>query len=491
MTRSKNTPPNGAAIRTALGHPVIDSDAHVVECEFALVDTLKEVAGAKIAGRFDEALRTYAMQRWYHADEPTRRQQRVGRPSFWHIPANTLDRATAMLPGLMRKRLDEFGIDFAVVYTTLGLSFIHMADDEMRRALCRAINKLNADTFREHRTRLTPAALIPMRTPQEAIEEIHYAVKTLGMKPITVSGHEWPTYPKVLADAPDLARYARYIDYLVLDSEYDYDPVWRKCIEHGVVPTSHVGTYGGPTHGSISNYTFNHAGHFAAGADMFCRALLLGGVPKRFPALKFAFLEGGVGWASMLYNSLVERWEKRNGKEILRSLDPARVDRQQMAALFREYGGSILAAKADAIAKEEGSMLEPPEDRSKIDDFAACGVTTREQLRDQFVNNFYFGCEGEDRMTAMAFDRRFNHMHIQLNAMFSSDLGHWDVPSMAEVMEETYELVEHEIVEKADFRKFVFSNAARMYTSMNPDFFKGTVVEEAVAKETGRVGETV
>ncbi len=27
MTRSKNTPPNGAAIRNALGHPVIDSDA--------------------------------------------------------------------------------------------------------------------------------------------------------------------------------------------------------------------------------------------------------------------------------------------------------------------------------------------------------------------------------------------------------------------------------------------------------------------------------
>jgi len=69
MTRSKNTQPNGAAIRSALAHPVIDSDAHVVECEFALIDTLKEVAGPKIAGRFDEALRTYAMQRWYHADD--------------------------------------------------------------------------------------------------------------------------------------------------------------------------------------------------------------------------------------------------------------------------------------------------------------------------------------------------------------------------------------------------------------------------------------
>src|SRR5260221_11518315 len=124
------------------------------------------------------------MQGCYHADEPTRLQQRVGRPSFWHIPANTLDRATAMLPGLMRERLDEFGIDFAVVYTTLGLSFIHMTDHDMRRALCRALNKLNADVFAEHRTRMTPVALIPMHTPEAALEEMRFAVNTLGMKAI-------------------------------------------------------------------------------------------------------------------------------------------------------------------------------------------------------------------------------------------------------------------------------------------------------------------
>ena len=28
-------------------------------------------------------------------------------------------------------------------------------------------------------------------------------------------------------------------------------------------------------------------------------------MPKRFPALKFAFLEGGAGWASQLYNTIV------------------------------------------------------------------------------------------------------------------------------------------------------------------------------------------
>ena len=469
---------DGAAIRAALKHPIIDSDAHVVECEFALIDTLKEVAGADMADRFESALGQHAMQRWYHADEETRRKQRIGRPSFWHVPAETRDRATAMLPGLMHKRLDEFGIDFAVVYTTLGLSFIHMTDHEMRRALCRALNKLNADVFAEHRRRMAPVALIPMHTPEAALEEMRYAVNTLGMNAITISGHEW----RPVAGSPG----ERYIDYLALDSEYDYDPVWRECIKLGVVPTSHVGTYGGPTHGSISNYTFNHAGHFAAGADMFCRALLLGGVPKRFPELKFAFLEGGVGWANMLYNTLMERYKKRNAKEIRRTLDPARTDRAQMADYFRQYGGRILAPKAGQIARGEGHMLGQPEDPAHIDDFAACGVSGTRELAGQFVNGFYFGCEGEDRLTALAFDPKFNFYGEQLRALFSSDLGHWDVPDMSAVLEETHELVDLGLLQPADFRKFVFSNSAQMYTAMNPNFFKGTIVEEAVAAETGQ-----
>jgi len=227
-------------------------------------------------------------------------------------------------------------------------------------------------------------------------------------------------------------------------------------------------------------------GHFAAGADMFCRALLLGGVPKRFPQLKFAFLEGGVGWANMLYNTLMERYKKRNAKEIRRTLDPARTDRAQMADYFRQYGGRILAAKADQIARSEGHMLGQPEDPAHIDDFAACGVSGTRELAGQFVNSFYFGCEGEDRLTALAFDPKFNFYGEQLRAMFSSDLGHWDVPNMSEVLEETHELVDLGLLQPADFRKFVFSNSAQMYTAMNPDFFKGTIVEEAVAAEAGQ-----
>ena len=33
---------------------------------------------------------------------------------------------------------------------------------------------------------------------------------------------------------PELAKYAQWIDMYGIDSAYDYDPVWAKCLELGV-----------------------------------------------------------------------------------------------------------------------------------------------------------------------------------------------------------------------------------------------------------------
>jgi hypothetical protein len=60
-------------------------------------------------------------------------------------------------------------------------------------------------------------------------------------------------------------------------------------------------------------------------------------------------------------------------------------------------------------------------------------------------------------------------------------VGHFDVVDMSEVLEEAHELLEEGLMTQDDFRQFVFTNAASLHTSLNPDFFKGTVVEEAVA----------
>ena len=65
--------------------------------------------------------------------------------------------------------------------------------------------------------------------------------------------------------------------------------------------------------------------------------------------------------------------------------------------------------------------------------------------------------------------------------MFGSDVAHWDVPDMAEVLEEAWEMVDHGWIGAADFEEFTFTNPVRFYTGTNPDYFKGTVVEDAVA----------
>jgi len=52
---------------------------------------------------------------------------------------------------------------------------------------------------------------------------------------------------------------------------------------------------------------------------------------------------------------------------------------------------------------------------------------------------------------------------------------------MREVTHEAHELVDKGIIGEDDFRRFVFENPGRMWLGMNPDFFKGTIVEEAAS----------
>src|SRR5579859_5502664 len=63
-------------------------------------------------------------------------------------------------------------------------------------------------------------------------------------------------------------------------------------------------------------------------------------------------------------------------------------------------------------------------------------------------------------------------VRARLNAIFSSDIGHWDVPDITEVTEEAHELVDKGLIAEGDFRDFVFGNPVRLWAGMNPDFFK-------------------
>jgi predicted TIM-barrel fold metal-dependent hydrolase len=479
-------------IRRRLNHPILDSDGHWLEFEPAFLDYLKDVAGAEMVTQYQSWQRNRSIGVWYRLTPEERRDMRALRPIWWGVATkNTLDRATATLPKLLYERLDETGIDFTVIYPSLGLFAPRIDDADLRRAACRAFNKFSADSFRDYSDRMTPAAIIPMHTPQEALEELDYAVNTLGLKTLFMADYAMRPIPYVERKfGEEAGRFAYWLDFFTLDSQYDYDPVWAKCVELKVVPGFHSqGFWGGRA--SPSNFVYNHIGHFAAAGEAMCRGLFMGGVTRRFPSLKFAFLECGVGWGVTLYSDLIGHWEKRNIKA-MENYDPANLDEELFVDLCRQYGGRIFEGRLNDAIRRASAGLSSREDPAMLDEFAPCRINDKREIKDLFVPHFYFGCEADDPVTAWAFDTKKNPYGAKLNAIFSSDIGHWDVVDIRGVTAEAYELIEHGLLNEDEFRDFMFTNAVRMWGSTNPDFFKGTVVESEAAKvlSAGKPGTT-
>jgi predicted TIM-barrel fold metal-dependent hydrolase len=472
-----------AAIRAHLSHPVIDSDGHHVEYGPRVRDYVKQLAGTQMADRVGPALEgTIASSRWYRETPEQRREFWTKRSPFWGLPTkNTLDLATSLFPKLMYERLDEMGLDFCVLYPSLGLVAGHFEDAEVRTATCRAVNTYCAEIWGEHRDRIAPVATIPMNTPQEAVAELEHAVNVLGMRAVLMPSYVKRPIPAA-CQYPKAAPYAFWLDTFGIDSEYDYDPVWAKCQELKVVPSFHSHGEGWGSRTSISNYVYNHIGHFASSADAVCKSLFLGGVTRRFPQLRFSFLEGGVGWARSLFADLIGHWEKRN-INALANYDPANIDQELLAELSRRYGGKVLGGRESVKGREVVGTR--PGDPS--DDFEHCAIASKEDFRERFLRPFFFGCEADDPITASAFDARRNPLSARLNAIYGSDIGHFDVPDMSEVTAEAFEAVEHGCMTEDDFRDFVFVNPIRLWTALNPDFFKGTTVESAVASYLAQV----
>ena len=468
-------------LHSRLSHPIIDADGHWLEYAPIMRDEFRRIGGDAAVEAYDIA--SQRVPNSLKLSLPERRRRRVGQEAFWGSPcANVLDRATAMLPRLMYERLDDLGIDFCVVYPTAGLGYHRMQDTRQRRAICRAYNVFAADQFRGLEDRVIPAAIIPMYTPEEAIEEIEFASKQLGYKVIMVGGLMRRPIPALLEEKPDAAKLVEWYDVVGIDSDHDYDPVWAKCRELKIAPSFHNGARSILLRNSPSNFCYNHIGHFASAGHAVCKALFFGGVTRRFPDLNFAFLEGGVGWACMLYADLIGHWEKRN-RQALESTNPGNLDRVALLQYAQKYGREAMAEavqRGDGLEGDSNSTLTGGiED---LDDYFRCKIEKKQDIRDLFVPRFYFGCEADDPVNGWAFSKGANPMGARLNAIFSSDIGHFDVPDMTDVVPEAYELVEHGLLNDDDFRDFMFSNAVRFWGEVNPDFFKGTAVENAAAE---------
>src|SRR5262245_32895496 len=467
-------------LRSQLDHPVIDGDGHVVELMPVFLDYVRDHG--------ESALLRGMFARRRAIEDLTISERRRGGvlPHSWHVPASTEYYATVTSPRRYHDRIGEAGIDFAVLYPTAGISFLQLPDDEQRVKMCRLYNEFMAEQYRPYRDRFTVAALVPMHTPAEAIAALEHA-KALGAKVALIArpvhrplpGAPWPAEDEWVDVRVPEWETRGWIDTFGIDSEYDYDPVWARAIELRLPLAAHTAGIGASDRASVSNFVFNQIGHFAAAGGALAKSLFLGGVTTRFPDLRLALLEGGAAIGVQIYVSLVGNWQKRGGDAIAR-LDPENLDKQELMRLLVESDPSLARYSEEQLTGRVGSMT-----RAR-DDFIAAQLTSVEDIRDRFCTNFFWGCEADDPLVGVAFDRRVTPLGALVPAFFASGLGHWDVPEFDEPLEEAYELVEHGIIDTAQLREFVFANPVRFYASLDPEFFSGTAIEADANAVLGR-----
>jgi predicted TIM-barrel fold metal-dependent hydrolase len=467
-----------ARIREELGHPVVDGDGHIVELMPVFLDFVRESGhGSLLAGMLNRrrAIEDLSMQ-----------DRRAGGilPHSWHVPTTTEYYATVTSPKRYHDHLGEAGIDFAVIYPTMGIALLQLLDDEQRIMLCQLYNEFMAEQFRPYGDRFTVAALVPMNTPNEAIAALEHA-KGLGAKVGLIASHvhrpppgaSWPSDdPWADVRVPEWETRG-WVDTFGIDSTHDYDPVWAKAIELEMPLAAHTAGIGASDRASISNFVFNQIGHFAAAGGALAKSLL-GGVTARFPRLRVALLEGGAAVGVQLYISLVADWQKRGGAAIA-GLNPENLDKDLLLRLLVESDHRLKRYSAEQLIGSQGRMTRVR------DDYAAAKVTSIEDIRDRFCTNFSWGCEADDPLTGVAFDQRVTPLGALVPAFFASDLGHWDVPEFDEPLHEAYELVERGILDADQLRDFVFVNPVRFYGSVNSEFFSGTAIESAAAVVLG------
>jgi Amidohydrolase len=447
-----------AEIRASLDHPIVDGDGHLQESVPLLFDHVRRIGGPVAVDALVGALPDLFTGRGDAAVGE-------GRGPWWPAPMEHQYLATVMAPALYAERLPELGFDFAVLYPSLGLALCTLPDASLRQLACRALNTMNAEICGPHAARLTPAAVVPMHTPEEAVAELTFAVRDLGLKVASIP----PAVARPLEAFPDAFPAVSRPDWYAIDSAADYDPVWQAFEELEVAVTVHGGVgfrYLPIARRSPTNYAFNHLHGHADGEEGLCRALVFGGVPRRFPHLQFGFLEAGVLWAVSLLAGIEERFEKRGARGLV-AYDPRRLDAERLGELLVRYG----------LPPDGPGLLEPPGAESVVrDELADSGIRDEQDLARIFAEQFFFGCESDDPAVHRALDGPGNPLGVVFRPVLSSDFGHWDVPYMDDVLPQSRRLVDRGLMDAAGYRRFAFEYPVMLHAGMNPRFFDGTHV---------------
>lgn len=289
------------------GFRIMDSDIHVLEPHDLWVRYM-EPGFREQAPRF-APIEGSAYEGWQFdgkvfpafVDRPDRRRLarvRKDKARVRHLATGRYRDPAEDLPGgdpqAMLQAMDREGIDVSIVFRTMASHLIAVdgLDPKLSAAVCRGFNNWLGDFCDKDRTRLKPAALIPLQDTTLAVEEARRAVRDLGAVALILSNHPVDGRPW-----------------------YDthWDPVWAEAERLGVPITFHGIQMAYQEHLGrrfMDNFALAHAAGHPIELMLALGSLLTGGVFARYPGLRAAFLEGSCSWVPWWLWVLDERVEK-------------------------------------------------------------------------------------------------------------------------------------------------------------------------------------
>jgi predicted TIM-barrel fold metal-dependent hydrolase len=280
------------------GIRVIDADGHVMEPN-ELYDQYLE---AKYKPELDDLRREAATRpaKWFFG---MFHQLNTGRPLGVPNPeaplvrsgrkphGETPDPRGGFDPQVRIKDMDREGIDVAVLFATIVSSFCALKDVDFEVAMIRAYHRWLADYCATYPNRLKGVAVVPMRAPERAAEEIRRVSKEQWAVGVYLSGH----MEDKLLDHPA------------------FRPIWEACQAEDLAACFHGGTarppFGLGTFEMTNNLFLQHSSTNPFEVMRAIASFIGGGVLEMYPKLRVAFLEAGVGWLPFWMERLDEHYE--------------------------------------------------------------------------------------------------------------------------------------------------------------------------------------
>jgi predicted TIM-barrel fold metal-dependent hydrolase len=193
--------------------------------------------------------------------------------------------------------MDADGIDCEVLFPNKGLSMWATPDPVFAMAQCRAYNEWAWEVFGPYNHRMSPAAAIATADLEGSLAEVA-RVARLGFRLLTL-----PCKPVWGAHDVEHPNYNLPV----------FDPLWALVQETGLPITFHVSTGRDPraargNGGAVINYV----SHSLAPTIEPVANLCASGVLERFPRLRFATIEAGIGWLPWLLTAMDEAYRKHH-----------------------------------------------------------------------------------------------------------------------------------------------------------------------------------